>query len=151
LVCHCAISALCAKSALSPDPDSTGTCRRCGQPAAPNLLYSCEPCADELHANQRPLKETDPEGYQRAVVWLEQQRDEKAAWLADAEHALAGFEADDPSRELGMAKWQEGLRAYEQLCQAIPEPPAEHCLDCKRPSPNGLTRCDGSIHEERDR
>jgi hypothetical protein len=96
----------------------------------------------ELHANQRPLKETDPEGYQRAVKWLEQQRDEKAAWLEEAEQVLTGLEPDDPSRERGIAKWREGLKAYERLCKAIPKPPAEHCLDCNRPSPRGLTPCD---------
>jgi hypothetical protein len=95
----------------------------------------------ELHANQQPLKETDSEGYQHATAWLEQQRDEKVAWLEEAEQVLAGLGPDDPSRELGMAKWQEGLRAYERLCNAAPEPPAEHCLDCGRPSPRGLTPC----------
>jgi hypothetical protein len=114
------------------------------------LLYNCSAHADEIHANQRPLKETDPEGYQRAVARLERQRNEKAAWLAEAEQVLAGVEPDDPTRELGMVKWQEGLRAYERLCQAIPEPLDEHCLDCGRPSPRGLTPCDGCIHEERD-
>jgi hypothetical protein len=128
-----------------------GTCRRCGEPAASNLLYNCEACADELHANRRPLKETDPEGYQRAVAWLERQRDEKAAWLTEAEQVLAGLAADDPRRELGMAKWWEGLRAYEQMCKAILEPAAEHCLDCGRPSPRGLTPCDGCVHQGRHR
>jgi hypothetical protein len=33
--------------------------------------------------------------------------------------------------------------------QAIPEPPAEHCLDCNRPSPNGLTPCDACIQRAR--
>jgi hypothetical protein len=132
-------------------PGVAGTCRRCGEPAASNLLYNCEACADELHANRRPLKETDPEGYQRAVAWLERQRDKKAAWLTEAEQVLAGLAADDPRRELGMAKWWEGLRAYEQMCKAILEPAAEHCLDCGRPSPRGLTPCDGCVHQGRHR
>jgi hypothetical protein len=85
--------------------------------------------------------EIDPQAYERPVAWLEQQRDEKAAWLKEIEQVLARLAPDDHRRGLGIAKWQEGLRAYERLCRAVPELQAGTCLDCDRLSPNGLTPC----------
>jgi TubC N-terminal docking domain len=119
---------LLATARPEPSAPPRGVCRRCGQLAAPNLLNSCEPCADELHADRQPLKETDPEGYQRAVAWLEQQRDEKAVWLTEAAQVLAGLAPDDPRRASGEQKWRDGLAAYEALCRALPEPEDTTCL-----------------------
>src|SRR5438093_1386912 len=75
-----------------------GVCRRCGQPAAPNLRYHCAACADALHTGRPSPREADPEGYARAVARLEAERDEKARWLREAERVLTGLDPDDPQR-----------------------------------------------------
>jgi hypothetical protein len=86
--------------------------------------------------------EIDPRAYERPVASLEQQRDEKAAWLKETEQVLAGLAPDDHQRGLSIAKWQEGLRTYERLCRAVPELQAGTCLNCDGLSPKGLTPCD---------